>query len=135
MEDDPMQSEWIAEEVIWKKFPDAEILFFDSEYSFIKGLESGEIKKWKPQHAIMDLLVRYYSIQDLSVLDSPPDFSNIPDPKSAGIRCRKLLLDACPYIQTHAVIVTVLDPPEGDFSVIQKGSDNLSEELFKFLCR
>ena len=64
IEDDPKQSEWIAEEVIWNNFPDAEILFFDSEYSFIQSLETNKIHDWKPQHAIMDLLVRYYSMDD-----------------------------------------------------------------------
>ena len=131
VEDDPVQSEWIAEEVIWKASPDAEILFFSSEYSFAQGLKTQKIQGWRPQYAVLDLLVRFYSIEDLAEMSSAPDFSNTPDPIRAGIRCHDELSRECPYIRS--VIITVIDPPEGNFKVIQKGSAELINELREFL--
>ena len=131
LEDDPLQAEWLSDEVIWRAFPDAQLLYFDSEHSFLKALAEKKIQGWTPQYAIMDLLVRYYSPRDLADLRSPPNFDKIPDPKEAGIRCRKELLTECPEVKS--VIVTVLDSQLGDCFVIRKGDEKFAEELVDLL--
>ena len=131
LEDDPLQAGWLTDEVIWPVLPEAEILYFDSECSFLEGLSKRTIQDWQPEYAIMDLLVRYYSPRDLAGRSSRPDFDGIPDPKEAGIRCRKRLLAECPKAET--VIVTVLDSSPENCRVIRKGDEKFAEELIQFL--
>jgi hypothetical protein len=136
LEDDPLQAEWIAEEVIWKSFRDAEIRYIDSEFAFLEGAKNGSLLGWKPQFALLDLLTRFYSPGDLDNLTIEPDFSNLPDPKLAGIRCLGEISKLSPC--TKCAVMTTLDTtkiarthPKVRF--IQKGNDELAEELIKFL--
>jgi hypothetical protein len=131
LEDDPIQAEYLAEEVIWKNEPEADLRYFDSEYSFLEALNSGEFNTWCPQYALIDLLMRYYSPLDLETIDQDQIIETIPDPQEAGVRCREMFLKA--GLETKVAILTVLDKrPEGCF-VIQKGSDTLSKNLTDFL--
>ena len=133
LEDDPLQAEWIVEEIICKIKPRADVQYFDSEHSFLEEISNGNLKNWDPQYALIDLLVRYYSPEDLAKMGTAPDFDNLPVAKRAGVRCRQALLNSCP--KTEIVIITVLDEsPEGCI-VIQKGKDELSETLSTFLKR
>ncbi|MCP5516621.1 MAG: hypothetical protein H7A45_05085 [Verrucomicrobiales bacterium] len=131
LEDDPLQADWLAEEVIWPAIPEARLLYFDSEYSFLHALSEKTIHAEQPDFAVMDLLVRFYSPQDLAALPTPPKLDNLPDPRAAGIRCRKALMEACPMVKP--VIVTVLDCKLEDCFVIKKGDERFSEVLIKFL--
>ncbi len=137
VEDDPLQAEWMAEKIIWDAFPDAELRYYDSEHSFLEVIQNGELQAWEPDHAIIDLLIRYYSPTDLEGLKQTPEFGDLPDVVEAGLRCRCALVDALP--ETRVAIATVLDTatavrdvPEGCV-LLQKGSDELSGELIEFL--
>jgi hypothetical protein len=131
VEDDPGQAEFIAKEVIWLFEPEADVKYFDSEYSLLEAISHNELQDWGPQYAIFDLLVRYYSPQDLADMSSDPNLDDLPDAKKAGVRCRDVILNEFP--STKVAIVTVLDTvPEGCL-VIQKGSDVLAEQLVDFL--
>jgi len=128
LEDDPLQAEWMADEVILKIFPDAELRYYDSEHSFFAALKSREIQQWNPQFAIIDLLIHYYSVDDLGAMDASPEFKTL-DFSKAGIRCREALRNECPDAKI-AVITVLDDTPDG--LVIRKGDDD-SEHLMAFL--
>ena len=128
MEDDPIQAEWIAEQIIWDKFPDAEIKYYDSEYSFMQACEAQELQNWKPEYALFDLLTRYYSPNDLANMAEKPSFDNLPPPDQAGVRCRNHLHQICP--ETKSKIITVMVGALAE--AIQKGSDDLEEQLIAF---
>ena len=72
LEDDPYQAEIIAEK-IRKISPDCDLRYFDSEFSFNEAIQGGEIRKWNPQFAVIDLLVCYYSPEDLAAMEEDPD--------------------------------------------------------------
>ncbi len=136
LEDDPLQAEWIAEKVIWESFPDAELRYIDSEYAFIQDAESGRLLEWYPQYALIDLMTRYFSPMDLENLTAKPDFSKLPEPKFAGIRCLAEVTRVCPNIK--CAVVTTLDGTEiqknhPKVHLIQKGNDALADQLVNFL--
>ncbi|MCA8994981.1 MAG: hypothetical protein KDA88_23595, partial [Planctomycetaceae bacterium] len=87
IEDDPNQAQWIAEDIIWKVVPAAGILFYDSEYSFLQEVDDGTVKAWDPTHAVIDLLVRYFSPHDLAAMNRAgqptPEFEKAPKPNHA----------------------------------------------------
>ncbi len=131
LEDDPTQAQWLVEEFLWKIDPTFDIRYFDSEHSITAAFENDELGDWQPTYAIVDLLVRYYSPQDIEVLDLEPSAQTELLPKEAGIRIRELIKRRFP--KTKVAIVTVMDDrPEGG-PVIQKGSDDLLENIGRFL--
>jgi hypothetical protein len=130
LEDDPLQAEWFVG-IIAADFPDAEVLYFDSEFSFMKALHDDEIQSWKPQYALLDLLIRFYSLEDISQLDPGGKIGDVPEADEAGIRCRAKLVSECPSVKT--VIMTVMDFESADFPVIQKGSDEFVKSVVEFL--
>lgn len=129
IEDDPLQAEWFAEQIIWIKFPEAEIKYYDSEYSFLSDEET--IKGWKPTHALLDRLVRYYSINDMGSENfqskEPPPF-----PERAGLRCLEKLKEICPSCKS--VLITVNDV-NNEENRLQKGSPTFSSSVVDFLRR
>lgn len=131
LEDDPTQAEWLANEVIWKSNPEAELRYYDSEYSLLEAIRSKQLQEWEPQYAVIDLLIRYYSPQDLAEMLVAPKLDSLPDVTEAGVRCREAILQAFPT--TRVAIITVLERTPPGCYVIQKGSDELSEMLVKFL--
>jgi hypothetical protein len=130
VEDDPLQAEWIAEEVIWKEFPSAEIKYFDSEYSFF--VAESVIQGWHPTHALLDMLVRYYSIKDLTTKNDEVDPPPHKKPEEAGIRCRDQLRHIEP--SCSSMIITVLDVIDEN-ERIQKGSSDFGLKVTQFLKR
>ncbi len=137
LEDDPNQAGWLAEEYIWEYDPDIELKYYDSESSFFKAIEEQQIQEWQPDFALIDLMVRFYSPTELAAMEQTPNFDELPDAKVAGVRCRNKLLEACPSVKV--VIVTVLDfDPKTipkDCRVLQKGSEELANEVSEFLKR
>jgi hypothetical protein len=134
VEDDPIQAEWIAEQIIWPCLTDAELRYYDSEYSFLEALRGGDLAVWKPDIAIFDLLIRYFSPADLSALEAAPEIDHKPAPERAGDRCAVRMQDQFP--KTRIAIVTVLNPAQLSakaVEVFQKGADRFKEELFRFL--
>ncbi len=129
VEDDPLQAEWIAEEVIWKEFPSAEIKYFDSEYSFFAA--ESVIQGWHPTHALLDMLVRYYSIKDLATINDEVGTLQ-KKPQEAGIRCRDKLRHIEP--SCSSMIITVLDVKDEN-ERIQKGSSDFGSKVTQFLKR
>ena len=143
VEDDPNQAAWIAEEVVWKANPGIDLLFYESEYSFMKAIEENKIQDWRPTHAIFDLLIRYYSPHDLAEIKregkTDRDFvkllEDLPLAKEAGIRCRKALLKECPNVKVKTCIATVLDDRFDDVLAFGKGDDQFASEIASFLDR
>ena len=131
VEDDPRQAEYIAEEIIWRRYPETEVRYFDSEYSLMETINSKSLGNWVPEYALIDLLIRYYSPDDLAEMGSAPDVDKLPNPEEAGVRCRAAILQAFPG--TKAAIVTVLSTRPEHCFVIQKGNESLEEELIAFL--
>jgi hypothetical protein len=106
-EPDPIQAEFLAEEIIWGATgQDAEIAYFDSEFSFREGQRL--IKNWKPTHAVLATRSLFYSPQDFQQNDIGPDFSGLPEPNDAGYRCRELIGDSIP----ESRIVALTNPPK-----------------------
>lgn len=131
LEDDPLQAEWISESVVWQSFPDAEIRYFDSEYSFLSAVSNGSLQKWNPQYALFDLLVRFYSPNDLKDMEKAPDVTDVPSPNEAGFRCYDTLSTVCPDCRNG--IVTVLTKQPDGYDIFRKGKDSLADELIEFL--
>lgn len=129
VEDDPMQAQWIIDEVIRPALPQAEFRYFDSEFSLLQAINKGTISEWNPDFAIVDLLVCYYALEDLEKMEQSPDLAGLETPTKAGIRCREALQKACPTVKVG--IITVLDETPDGF-VFRKGEDNY-ETLIKFL--
>ena len=131
VEDDPTQAQWLAEEILWKIDPGFSIRYFDSEHSIKAALDKNEFKDWQPNHAIVDLLVRYYSPQDLEDpgVDATSHKEEIAE--EAGIRIRNAIKQK--FRDTKIAIVTVMDGQFAGELVIQKGSDNLYNKLRSFL--
>lgn len=132
LEDDPIQAEWIAEEIIWRSHPGAELKYYDSEFSLMRALDEGKLNEMNPTHAILDLSSRYYSPQDLEDLDRDPEINKSRLSNDAGIRCKASLANRFPSIKI--AIMTVLDVPEqADCPTFKKGGDELVTKLSNFL--
>jgi len=131
LEDDPIQAEWLVEQVIWRSFADADVRYYDSEYSFYQGLQLNEPQEWKPDYAILDLLIRYYSIEDLASFSQDFQLGEVEDPKQAGFRSYRALAKKWPT--TKIAIMTVLNVESTECLIIQKGSDVFPALLCEFL--
>jgi hypothetical protein len=129
VEDDPIQAEWLVKELIQPALPHCELRYFDSEHSFLRAIETGDLQLWKPHIAIFDLLVCFYSIDELEEMIGEPDLRNLGKATEAGVRCRDALRKACPDVRTG--IITVLDDMPDGFC-FRKGEDN-DEALVHFL--
>ncbi|MFY8199842.1 MAG: hypothetical protein ACOVLE_04175 [Pirellula staleyi] len=131
VEDDPTQAQWLAEDILWKIDPGFSIRYFDSEHSIKAALDKNEFKDWNPNHAIVDLLVRYYSPQDLEEPEVDATSHKEEIAEEAGIRIRNAIKQK--FRDTKIAIVTVMDGQPAGGLVIQKGSDNLYNKLERFL--
>ncbi|MFO0202580.1 MAG: hypothetical protein ACK528_05560 [Alphaproteobacteria bacterium] len=130
VEDDPRQAQWLIEEVILRGFPDAEIKYYGSESSFLADAESS-LKEWQPGYALLDLMVRFYSIIELAQCRQPLTFETLPKPEESGLRCCTRMRDIAP--QCRVAIATVLDFHSSDTTVLRKGSDSFSSSVVAFL--
>ena len=131
LEDDPTQAQWLAEEILWKIDPNFSIRYFDSEHSILAAFEKGDFESWRPNYAILDLLVRYYSPQDLEEPEVDATSHNEEIAEEAGIRIRKVIERSFP--DTKIAMITVMDGRSAGGIVIQKGSDDLFNKLKRFL--
>jgi CheY-like chemotaxis protein len=83
VEDDPLQAEWIANE-LWRHSSRIAIRYFDSEHSFRENLSG--LKEAPPHMFLFDLMLRYYGAEDLEKMDEIPDANGLPSPQMGGLR-------------------------------------------------
>lgn len=135
VEDDPIQAEWIAEEIIWKNYPGADVIYFDSESSVLAALkeENGDLAKFAPTHALIDLLVRYYSPEDLADLGAVPT-DDPGEATKAGERIINVVEKRHP--KTHLAAITVMhipEDPQRKYSLLKKGGEDFPKQVADFL--
>ncbi len=128
LEDDPVQADWIVE-LIGREFPDADLRLLESESVFIRFVQM-EISQWQPDCALLDLLIHYYSIEDLEQ-ESEISFDNLQPFAEAGHRCADLLQQHVP--RCRITLLTVMDQPPARFPILQKGADGFKARIVSFL--
>ncbi|QDV51701.1 hypothetical protein [Gimesia fumaroli] len=141
MEDDPIQAEYLAEEILWKVAPDADIRYFDSEFSISEVIES-DLREFRPHFFIFDMMVRKFAPHDLEQLTKEDqvkltevDDTGHPDPSKAGLRLAKRIRTIDVFSNTPIIFVGIIKmkPQEEDLILnsqfIQKGSDRYQEQL------
>jgi hypothetical protein len=124
LEDDPIQAEWLADK-LWKNAPNAEIMYFDSEHSISKVIDTN-VADLRPHLFILDLLVRPFSPSDLEE-SSSADFSDFPgvhDAHAAGVRIAKQIRANDVFADSPIIFLSVMDDPRA------ASSESLSKTLF-----
>lgn len=133
VEDNASTSGWFVDEILACR-ENAIIYRYYSEFSFLRALRLGEVPA--PDFALIDLMLRYYSPEDLVQMNKRPDVREIQTVKEGGLRCRNELIEKYPNV--NLALVTVLTPeqrpaiPDG-VTIIKKGDIDLSQTLRDFL--
>lgn len=135
LEDDPVQSEWLTEE-LREEFPDALIELITSEFAFRERIEA--FKSSGPDAFILDVMVRW--TKPSAEIEDPPIDAKIGGYYRAGIRCAELL--RAQGINSPILLYTILENNDisadiqrlkeakiKDVSYVRKESD--PRELFK----
>lgn len=131
MEDDPYQAEWLMEQIRNGLNADVDFRSYSSENAFLKAAQK-DFSEWHPQYALFDLLVRYYSVDDLASGGAELlDFDKLPVPEEAGLRAAEELRRIVPNCKI--CLITVLDYEDGARPFLQKGSENFVETALNFL--
>jgi hypothetical protein len=108
LEDDPYQAQWVADE-LWKHAPNAEITYFDSEFSISNAIHT-QLKEFRPHLFILDLMVRAYSFSELSDPESI-DHDRFPDAWWAGFRIAKQIRTVDAFKDSPIIIWSVMEDP------------------------
>jgi CheY-like chemotaxis protein len=123
LEDDPRQALWIAD-LIRTEFPDADVKLLESENAFIQFV-STELSEWRPDYALLDILIQYYSIGDLAQETELLPFDKLQPSGEGGLRCAKVLQQ---YVPTCRItLMTVMDQNHVEFQLLQKGADGFRQ--------
>lgn len=133
VEDHASTSGWFVDEIL--TYRESAIIYrYFSEYSFFRALRLGEIPA--PDFALIDLMLRYYSPEDLVQMSKRPDVREKQPVKEAGMRCRNELIAKYPNVKL--ALVTVLTAEQrgeipDSVTIIKKGDIDLSQTLRDFL--
>jgi hypothetical protein len=129
LEDDPLQAFWIVD-WIRTQFPDADVKLLESGNAF-NHFVSTELSEWQPDYALLDILIRYYSIEDLDQETELLPFEKLPPFVGAGVRYARVLRENAPNCQVS--LMSVLDPEATEFQCLQKGADGFRQRIIDFL--
>lgn len=137
IEDDPIQAEYICEEIIWPVIPSADIKYCDSEYSFENELKDLVPSRWWPSHALVDQRIRYYSPQDMLKRQSEglPSDARVINATEGGIRCIEAIEKLQPRPEIALMSVFDISKQPLGVAVLQKGDDEFGIRVIEFLKR